>query len=78
MAEVLPRLAESDALIFGTPVYWYGPTALMKAFLDRFVYFNCPQNRPQMRGKGAVLANGGARKGTQALILALEALNGEK
>jgi multimeric flavodoxin WrbA len=55
MNALYPRLAESDAVVFGTPVYWYGPTALMKAFLDRFVYFNCPENRPQVRGTGAAL-----------------------
>ncbi|MCG2721372.1 MAG: NAD(P)H-dependent oxidoreductase, partial [Thermodesulfovibrionales bacterium] len=46
----------SDIIIFGTPVYWYGPTALMKCFIDRFVYFNCPGNRPKIKGKAAVLA----------------------
>jgi hypothetical protein len=28
----------------------------MKALLDRFVYFNCPENRPQVRGKRAAIA----------------------
>ena len=56
MNDVYARIAESDAIIFGTPVYWYGPTALMKAFIDRFVYFNCPENRPMVRGKLAVVA----------------------
>ncbi len=56
MHELYPRIAESDAVVFGTPVYWYGPTALMKAFIDRFVYFNCPQNRPKVKGKSAVIA----------------------
>lgn len=56
MAALYPRIAASDVLVFGTPVYWYGPTALMKGFLDRFVYFNCPENRAQIRGKSAVLA----------------------
>jgi hypothetical protein len=49
------RIAESDSLVFGTPVYWYGPTALMKGFIDRFVYFNCPETRRGIRGKKAVL-----------------------
>jgi len=48
-------LAECDAVVFGTPVYWYGPTALMKAFIDRFVYFNCPANRVKIRGKAAAI-----------------------
>jgi multimeric flavodoxin WrbA len=56
MNAVYPKLAASDVIVFGTPVYWYGPTALMKAFIDRFVYFNCPENRPQVRGKSALLA----------------------
>lgn len=56
MQEVYPKIIQSDVIIFGTPVYWYGPTALMKCFIDRFVYFNCPQNREKIRGKSAVIA----------------------
>jgi len=50
------KIIESDILVFGTPVYWYGPTAIMKAFIDRFVYFNCPENWEKIRGKSAVVA----------------------
>jgi len=56
MRAIYPKIAASDAIVFGTPVYWYGPTALMKGFIDRFVYFNCEANRPQVRGKKAVVA----------------------
>jgi multimeric flavodoxin WrbA len=56
MNAVYPKIAASGALVFGTPVYWYGPTALMKCFIDRFVYFNCPANRAMVKGKSAVLA----------------------
>ena len=56
MMELYPKIAQSDALVFGTPVYWYGPTALMKGFVDRFVYFNCPENRAKVRGKRAAIA----------------------
>ena len=35
MQEIYPRLEESGIIIFGTPVYWYGPTAQMKLFIDR-------------------------------------------
>ena len=55
MLELYPKIIESDVIIFGTPVYWYGPTAIMKSFLDRFVYFNCPDNRIKIKGKDAVL-----------------------
>jgi multimeric flavodoxin WrbA len=50
------KIAASDAIVFGTPVYWYGPTALMKGLVDRFVYFNCPENRAKIRAKPAILA----------------------
>ncbi len=35
MAGIYPRLRDADVIIFGTPVYWYGPTAVMKLFVDR-------------------------------------------
>jgi multimeric flavodoxin WrbA len=56
MLGIYPKIIESDVIIFGTPVYWYGPTALMKCFIDRFVFFNCPDNRVKIRGKKAALA----------------------
>jgi multimeric flavodoxin WrbA len=56
MNEIYDKIIDSDVIVFGTPVYWYGPTALMKAFIDRFVYFNCPENREKIRGKEAVIA----------------------
>lgn len=56
MKGLYPKIVESDIIVFGTPVYWYGPTALMKCFIDRFVYFNCPENRAKIRDKSAVLA----------------------
>jgi multimeric flavodoxin WrbA len=56
MNDVYPKIIQSDVIVFGTPVYWYGPTALMKAFIDRFVYFNYPQNRARIRGTSAVVA----------------------
>ena len=56
MNDLYPKIIENDVIIFGTPVYWYGPTALMKCFIDRFVYFNCPENRLKIKGKDVVLA----------------------
>ncbi len=50
------KLIQADAIVLGTPVYWYGPTALMKAFIDRLVYFNCPENRAKIRGKPVAIA----------------------
>src|SRR5512136_228410 len=56
MLALYPKIAASEIIVFGTPVYWYGPTALMKGFIDRFVYFNCPENRLRIKGKDAALA----------------------
>ncbi len=48
-----------DCVIFGTPVYWLGPSAQMKTFLDRWV---CKINlegdsfRNKMRGKKCLIA----------------------
>jgi multimeric flavodoxin WrbA len=56
MLSLYPKIVSCDAIVFGTPVYWYGPTALMKAFVDRLVYFNCPKNRALIRGKKAAIA----------------------
>jgi len=55
MIALYERIIASDVIVFGTPVYWFGPTALMKGFIDRFVYFNCPENRAKIKGKSAVI-----------------------
>jgi Multimeric flavodoxin WrbA len=55
MVEIYNKIIQSDILIFGSPIYWYAPTAIMKCFIDRFVYFNCEQNRKGIRGKKGVI-----------------------
>jgi multimeric flavodoxin WrbA len=56
MEALYPKIAECNAVVLGTPVYWFGPTALMKCFIDRFVYFNGPATRKMVKGKHAVIA----------------------
>jgi multimeric flavodoxin WrbA len=56
MLGVYPKIIASDAIVFGTPVYWYGPTGLMKLLIDRLVYFNSPTTRSGIAGKSAALA----------------------
>lgn len=29
------QMARADVIVFGTPIYWYGPTATMKLLIDR-------------------------------------------
>jgi multimeric flavodoxin WrbA len=56
MNDLYQKIMDCRALVLGTPVYWFGPTALMKAFIDRFVFFNCPENREKIIGKPVYLA----------------------
>ncbi len=56
MNNLFQKISSNDVIISGTPVYWYGPTALIKACLDRFVYFNCPENHEKIENIKAVLA----------------------
>jgi multimeric flavodoxin WrbA len=35
MLAVYPEIEEGDVVVFGTPLYWYGPTAKMKLLIDR-------------------------------------------
>ena len=57
MNDLYPKIDAADVVVFGTPVYWFGPTALLKAFIDRLIYFNCPENRPKIAGKAAFIAS---------------------
>ncbi|MGY5877008.1 MAG: NAD(P)H-dependent oxidoreductase [Candidatus Thorarchaeota archaeon] len=36
MKNILALMEKSDVWVFGSPVYWWGPTAQFKAFLDRW------------------------------------------
>jgi len=67
---LVDRLADPavGGIIIGTPVYMGGPTALGKAFLDRWTVFR--KNGFALRNKvGACLAVGGSRNGGQELAV---------
>lgn len=59
-------IAAADVLVFATPVYWYAPTALMKAFIDRLVPLNRPQGRGMIDGKQAILVTAYEEEGPAA------------
>jgi multimeric flavodoxin WrbA len=46
------KLEDADFMIFGTPLYWYGPTAKMKLFIDRLRPYGASK---KLKGKKAVL-----------------------
>lgn len=66
MGALYDTIAASDILLFATPVYWYAPTAIMKAFIDRLVPFNRPDGRPLTKGKGAILVTAYEEEGAVA------------
>ena len=56
---VMNEVLESDCVIFGTPIYWTGPTGQMKNFVDRWqcpMVFDDAGFRAKMKGKKCVLA----------------------
>jgi multimeric flavodoxin WrbA len=52
MQALYSKLEEADVVVFGTPLYWYGPTAKMKLLVDRLRPF-IPSGK--LKGKKAVL-----------------------
>ncbi len=56
---VLARMPEADALVFATPVYFFGPSAQLKLLLDRMyslVKFKPEENRMEHGFGGKTLA----------------------
>ena len=51
MSALLDKMVESEAWVLGTPIYWWGPTAQFKAFLDRWYH---PKHR-EFKGKRVVI-----------------------
>ena len=52
MKLLYPKLEEADVIVFGTPLYWYGPTGKMKLFIDRLRPYIASK---KLKGKKAVL-----------------------
>jgi multimeric flavodoxin WrbA len=50
MTKLYAKMREADALLLATPVYMWGPTAQMKAFLDRLFPFGDYQRTRWARG----------------------------
>ena len=67
-------LLEADAVLFGTPVYWYSPSALLKTLLERMTSLE-NMEAFMMRGKVAgvivVGEEGGAVQTASSLLITL-------
>jgi multimeric flavodoxin WrbA len=35
MQQIYPKMESADVIVFGSPIYWYGPPAKMKMLIDR-------------------------------------------
>lgn len=59
MQPIYQQLLAADALVIGSPIYCFGPTAQVKAFLDRWYAFSYQadgQRKFRLTGKPIVLA----------------------
>jgi multimeric flavodoxin WrbA len=52
MQNIYPKIEEAELIIFGTPIYWYGPTGVMKLLIDRLRPFIA---NGKLKGKKAIL-----------------------
>lgn len=52
MQELYPKIQDADLIIFGTPLYWYGPSGQMKLFMDRMLPFT---TNKKLRGKKVIV-----------------------
>jgi multimeric flavodoxin WrbA len=55
MSPLYDELYDSNVIILGTPVYWYGPSAQLKTFIDRWFAFSHPEFINRMTGKKMIL-----------------------
>ncbi|HET7615481.1 MAG TPA: flavodoxin family protein [Bacillales bacterium] len=71
--DILEKVLESDILIFGTPLYWYGMSGYMKTFFDRWSQYSRDERfdfKAKMAGKKAyVVVTGGDSPTFKALPL---------
>jgi multimeric flavodoxin WrbA len=59
MQPLYKKLLEADGIIFGTPVYFYGMTAQLKAIIDRTISLGSP-GKSLANKVGGVIVTGGS------------------
>ncbi len=55
MAALLVKMVASDVWVLGTPIYWWGPTAQFKLFMDRWYAQENGPAKGAFKGKRAIL-----------------------
>jgi multimeric flavodoxin WrbA len=75
MIPLFDKMEQSDVLVLGTPVYWWGPTAQFKTFFDR--WYN-PKHQ-KLKGKRVIitipLAGGSETYARHTLCMIEDSLN---
>lgn len=74
---IMERVYAADCLVLGTPLYWYGPSAQLKAFVDRWsclLDLEEERFRARMRGKRAALLLAQGERGFYEAAPALQML----
>jgi len=57
MEDILQKMAGSDVWVLGTPVYWWGPSAQFKLFLDRWYSKSfLPEDKAMFKGRRIIVA----------------------
>ncbi len=69
MAELLVKMDQSQVWVLGTPIYWWGPTAQFKAFLDR--WYGANHARFQGRSVILIIPFGGGNEGYASHVLGM-------
>ena len=54
MISLYPKIMEADVIILGTPIYYWGPSAQLKEFIDRW-YALMGDKKEGLKGKEAAL-----------------------
>jgi multimeric flavodoxin WrbA len=67
MALLYPKIDQADVIVFGTPLYWFGPSAKMKLFIDRLRPYAASKTLQGKKGLVVVPAGDGPEP-CQALL----------
>ncbi len=70
MQAIYPKIEKADLIIFGSPIYWYGPTGKMKLLIDRMRPYAASG---KLKGKRWVVVSPSA-EGSKACDLLVEML----
>lgn len=84
MSALLEQMQASQVWVLGTPVYWFGPSAQLKAFVDRWYGTTAEKSPYSFQGRRAILALAmedqdpeGARHAVGMLTLSVEWLKAQ-